>query len=116
GAPIFFPKNSMEIKAEWTEIDPSHRSRFHCRNGADQKLYGLLGFHITSKDLPNWFWATFEQRENPYRCKVNGCSDTFGLDKSMNNPSSALIGLLQQHNVPPEWLNYRLTGTQTSFV
>jgi len=38
----------------------------------------LLSFHISSKDVPNWFWATFEHVANPGRCDWLGCNDSFG--------------------------------------
>ena len=29
--------------------------------------FGLTALHITTKDLPNWLWATFEHVDNPAR-------------------------------------------------
>lgn len=41
-------------------------------------LYYLVAFHISSKDIPNWVWATFEHVNNPGRCDYTGCNDSFG--------------------------------------
>jgi hypothetical protein len=114
GASISFPKESIEIKADWVEIDTSQRAQFHWNVDVNNKLHGLVALHITTKDLPNWFWATFEHVDNKLRCEVNGCRDTFGLDDS-KNPSGDLKTLLK-NNLGPERLNYRLTGSQTDFV
>lgn len=38
----------------------------------------LVAFHISSKDIPNWVWATFEHVNNPGRCDYTGCEDSFG--------------------------------------
>ncbi|MBN9673576.1 hypothetical protein [Roseibium aggregatum] len=38
----------------------------------------LLAFHVSTKDLPNWFWATFEHVANQGRCDWLGCNDSFG--------------------------------------
>jgi hypothetical protein len=38
----------------------------------------LVAFHISSKDIPNWVWATFEHVNNPGRCDYTGCNDSFG--------------------------------------
>ena len=38
----------------------------------------LLSFHISTKDLPNWYWATFEHVANQGRCDWLGCNDSFG--------------------------------------
>lgn len=46
----------------------------------------LVAFHISSKDIPNWVWATFEHVNNPGRCDYTGCNDSFGYD----SPDSAL--------------------------
>ncbi|MGD9922979.1 MAG: hypothetical protein AB7V13_16295 [Pseudorhodoplanes sp.] len=73
--------------------------------GADEvRPFGLVGLHIITKDIPNWFWATFEHVENP----------------------QASVGSLDRHSpagkgYPPEaegtvWQYYRLRGTQTDFV
>jgi hypothetical protein len=34
--------------------------------------------HISSKDTPNWAWATFEHVDNPGRCDYAGCNDSHG--------------------------------------
>jgi hypothetical protein len=62
-ATIKFPVGAKEIKAQWREIADADQNRYHaCRyNG---KLYGLTALHILTKDLPNWFWATFEHVDN----------------------------------------------------
>lgn len=41
-------------------------------------IYYLVAFHISSKDIPNWVWATFEHVNNPGRCDYTGCNDSFG--------------------------------------
>jgi len=38
----------------------------------------LIALHISSKDAPNWIWATFEHVNNPGRCDYTGCNDSFG--------------------------------------
>lgn len=41
-------------------------------------LHYLVAIHISSKDIPNWHWSTFEHVNNPGRCDMIGCSDAFG--------------------------------------
>lgn len=70
----------------------------------DLRPFGLVGLHIITKDIPNWFWTTFEHVDNP----------------------EANIGNLDRHSppdkgYPPEvegtvWQFYRLRGTQVDFV
>ncbi len=41
-------------------------------------LHYLVAVHISSKDIPDWVWATFEHVNNPGRCDITGCNDSFG--------------------------------------
>jgi len=71
---------------------------------SDVRPFGLVGLHVITKDIPNWFWTTFEHVDNP----------------------QANIGNLDRHSppgqgYPPEvegtvWRFYRLRGTQVDFV
>ena len=38
----------------------------------------LMAFHISSKDIPNWVWTTFEHIAMPGRCDFIGCNDSYG--------------------------------------
>jgi hypothetical protein len=63
-----FPVNSKEIKAQWREVSEADKPRYHWTEfteiGGGRKIYGLVALHITTKDLPNWLWATFEHIDN----------------------------------------------------
>jgi hypothetical protein len=54
-----------------------------------------------TKDLPNWFWATFEHVDNPDRCKILGCHDSFGLTPG-GDVSPALKELLKKGGLGDE--------------
>src|SRR5205085_11878938 len=41
-------------------------------------VHWLVAFHVSSKDTPNWAWATFEHVNNPGRCDYTGCNDSYG--------------------------------------
>ncbi|WP_437680934.1 hypothetical protein [Sorangium sp. So ce131] len=41
-------------------------------------VYWLVAFHVSSKDTPNWVWATVEHVNNPGRCDYTGCNDSYG--------------------------------------
>ena len=66
---LHFPVGAKEVKAQWRQISVEDKPRyrwaeFKNRDGSIQ-LYGLTSLHITTKDIPNWFWATFEHVDNP---------------------------------------------------
>ncbi|QUX96263.1 hypothetical protein C0J08_13055 [Marinomonas sp. CT5] len=56
----------------------SHEER-HCNLTG---THYLLSFHISSKDIPNWVWATFEHVNLPGRCDLTGCNDSYGFKSS----------------------------------
>ena len=75
-----FPRASIEVKANWIVIDEKDKSRFHWNYNEAGQLLGLVAIHIISKDLPNWFWCTFEHVDNPGRGDFIGIHDSFGAD------------------------------------
>jgi hypothetical protein len=133
--PITFPTAAVEVKADWlpaSSIAPS----FNCTtnpppgvyvetiNGA---CYALAGIHISSKLAPNWLWATFEPQSsvtNPNRCNpklYSLCNDPWGSNPAASSgkataPTQALVQLMTAAGLPKVFQNYRLTGTQTTFV
>ncbi len=103
--PIEFPLDAKEIKAQWRKIDDSDVAKFHTAKSTNAdgstQLWGLTSLHITTKDLPNWFWCTFEHKDNPGREAVIPDRDSHGLPQSLNGT---------------KWANYVLRGSQTDFV
>lgn len=41
-------------------------------------VHYMVALHISSKDIPQWVWATFEHVNNPGRCDMIGCNDAYG--------------------------------------
>lgn len=91
GAPISFPREAIEIKADWASFDENPElTQDNCHWNYDElgRRWGLIGLHIMTKALPNWTWATFEWVDNPTvswkkvgavgRSDWIGSHDTFG--------------------------------------
>jgi len=123
---IEFPFSAKEIKAQWREISPSDKPRYHWVevNAAGQtKLYGLTALHITTKDLPNWFWATFEHIDNKLSQAAGGrpgnegwllpSRDRFACTNPPFDCEQSPSGIGLQGT---KWEHYRLRGTQIDFV
>jgi cytochrome c peroxidase len=115
-AGVHFPMGSIEVKAKWRAIRPEERNRYRSltvrmRDGT-QRLYGLTALHIASKDLPNWFWATFEHADNARLPDGEGWQlpsvDRFACEARECNRAPRGLGL--EGTV---WENYRLRGTLT---
>ncbi len=94
---IDFPIDSVMVKSNWlheeqaAELgltdDPENPyitmeidSPVTDNNGTvlEPGLHYLVALHVSSKDIPDWVWATFEHVNNPGRCDITGCNDSFG--------------------------------------
>jgi hypothetical protein len=126
---VDFPINSIEVKAIWLPINVRDKPRYHWNYADDGVLYGLAAFHIMTKDLPQWFWATFEHVDVIGRCDFIGCRDSFGsvpphvpargTSGGLYEPgrlSAELVAMMRRAGLGTEWLNYRLKGTQTQYI
>lgn len=124
-----FPTDSVEVKGNWVELsrEQIESGRYHTMD-QDGKTMGLIAMHISTKDLPNWFWSTFEHVDNPGRCDFLGCHDSFGFvphdvaphRKELCRPyppeeiTPQLAELMA--GLPPVFRNYRLKGSMVDYT
>jgi hypothetical protein len=121
---IAFPPGAIAVQTVWRPIGEEDKARYQWEEFRDAKrkrsyLYGLTALHIQSKVLPNWFWATFEHVDNPYR---PGLYDEGWLIASRDSVA-CLATQLDCNRAPggfglegTRWENYRLRGTQIDYV
>lgn len=95
---IDFPVDAIMVKSNWVSAQRAAElglrddpARPHVKmdivtpvtdnNGTilEPGVHWLVSFHISTKDTPNWLWATFEHADNPGRCDYSGCSDAYGF-------------------------------------
>lgn len=57
----------------------------------------LVAIHISSKDLPNWVWTTFEHVDNLGRCDYTGCNDSYGFTSPDTLPEGAADNFTRPH-------------------
>jgi hypothetical protein len=120
-AAVEFPAGAKTIKARWRPIAEAERSRYHTLavRGADgaTRLYGLVALHVATKDLPTWFWATFEHEDNPTRSdgeqRLRPSRDGFACAPRRPDCDAAPAGVGLEGTV---WSHYRLRGTMTRYV
>lgn len=118
---ISFPSRAKEIKAQWRQISEADKPRYHWTAlktpDGQERIYGLTALHITTKDLPNWLWATFEHVDNPTRPGNEAWKlesrDTFACPTKPFNCNLAPKGVGLEGT---RWANYRLRGTQVDFI
>lgn len=119
-----FPPMGKEVKAHWIKLDnTADHSRYHTGVGPDGAVYGLLALHITTKDLPNWFWATFEHVDNETRWPgqhprefagwTTGPIDRFACEGKSPDCKEYPRGIGLEGT---RWQNYRLKATQIDWV
>jgi hypothetical protein len=131
---VNLPRGAIEVKGNWIVIDEKDKPRFHWNYNEAGQLLGLVAMHITSKDLPNWFWCTFEHIDNPGRGDFIGIHDSFGAEPA-HTPShtdkagqvyppesltEAVLKLFERYGYRGEWAeqfkNYRLKGAQVGYT
>jgi hypothetical protein len=112
---IDFPVNAKEVKTQWRPIGEQEKNRYRWEEFTDDQgtvhLYGLTAMHITTKDVPNWLWATFEHVDNPQR---DGAEPWIlpTRDRAAG-PAGFPEGLGIEGT---RWQNYRLRGAQIEFT
>ncbi|MFK4528057.1 hypothetical protein ABIF90_006038 [Bradyrhizobium japonicum] len=109
---INFPAEAMEVKAAWIDLArvdlDGKETKFHTADFKGKK-YGLVALHIITKDIPNWFWATFHFKE---QLKIK---------------DGVVVDLTKAEEVPDDygppaeakgtkWENYKLGGAQIDFI
>lgn len=126
---ITFPLNAKEIKAQWRVISDNDKPRYYWIEAAtdvfpDGKVFGLTSLHITTKDLPNWFWTTFEHVDNKNPAPEDDDHPmAFGWQRASRDSFACAEAPYDCNRAPPDiglegtvWENYRLRGTQIDFV
>lgn len=119
---ISVPLMGKETKAQWRQIMQADKPRYHWTEVANPDgtvtIFGLTALHITTKDLPSWFWVTFEHVDNPTRPGNEpwqlASSDKFACQAAPQpdcNLAPTGIGLENT-----KWAHYRLRGTQIDFA
>ena len=120
------PPMTKTIKAQWRKIAEADKPRFHwaevaLENGT-KDLFGLVALHITTKDLPNWFWATFEHVDNKKAGRVSEGIDLDGWQLPSVDRFACTPDRVGCEEIPKsiglegtKWANYRLRGTQVDY-
>jgi hypothetical protein len=113
---IEFPAGAQEVKAKWKQISEADKPRYHWRtltlNGETQ-IYGLTGLHIITRDLPNWFWASFEQVDTEKDAELPSVDSTTRGPNATKRAGTEEGARIETKG--SKWEYYRLRGTQVEF-
>jgi hypothetical protein len=123
---VEFPLGSKTVKAGWVKIDEDDKPRYHWVERTlnnETTIFGLSAIHITSKELPTWFWSTFEHVDNEYRWAATYPEAFRGWVVPSVDRASCPPNNLQCNEIPSgyglegtKWAYYRLRGSQTELV
>lgn len=150
GPGISFPSSAIELKLDWVQeptlvkwlntnnvqTPPGFVKQNYYTTVSGGTTYALLSMHISTKQLPNWLWVTFEHQLNPGRCDTMGCYDQFGVTgngtsiQPLPTPqpgtvqnqypactkSPALVAMFSAAGLASVWNNYCLKATQIDFL
>jgi hypothetical protein len=144
GFKVDLPEDAIEVKGDWVTVSdllawiPSLKTPEKVRelyytntvtSGSTTTEYALVGLAISSKQIKNWVWATFENQLSPGRCDDIGCRDSYGAAiaevKSalpINSyygecvKSPAVAAMFANAGLNPVWNNYCLKGSQITFT
>jgi hypothetical protein len=121
GRALEFSVDTIAVKAAWRQLTPNEiktgiASRFYTYNDPDGTIWVMTGFHISSKAIPNWFWATFEQVDN----QSPEIPDRDRYTK-LRYPNATSLPEARMRDVPDDlknsvWQYYVLRGTQGEFT
>ena len=122
---IDFPRMGKEVKAHWVVLpNAADHSRYHTGKTDDGRTFGLVALHITTKDLPRWFWATYEHVDNETRWPAQYPLDFAGWSTVPPRDTYACPADRPDCRALPKglgldstkWQHYRLKATQTDWV
>ena len=124
---VEFPIDAVEIKGIWVPLKDIPKGQRD--DDVYVEKYALVSLHIITKELPQWFWATWLNKNVLGRCDYYGCRDDFGArpeftpqHEETNYPypggalTTELKAMMRRNRLDKAFRNYRLVGTQTSFV
>lgn len=141
GKIVAMPPDSLAIKTDWIPINDllqwvpelgtleNVRQNYYTVVSGDRE-YGLVAMHVATAQNPEWVWGTFEHKNNPGRCDLIGCFDSFGARKKVVLPNDkktntqygacfktpALTAMMRAAGLSAVWDNYCLKSTQVSFT
>jgi hypothetical protein len=154
GFKVDLPADAVEVKGDWvkvndlvtwinTTINPAPpltvdrvRQLYHTNTASDGTgtfEYALVGVAMSSKQIKDWVWATFEHQLSPGRCDDIGCHDAFGAVIANVAPkntgggqpnqyygtcekNAATKAMFENAGLSPVWQNYCLKGSQVTFT
>lgn len=123
---LSFPLNTKEVKANWLRIEEADKPRYHwveVNVDGQIEIWGMVGLHIMTRDMPRWHWSTFEHVDNEARWPRVYPNAFRGWVVPSVDTASCPPDNLSCNRIPSglglegtKWENYRLRGSQIDWV
>ena len=108
---IQFPAMAKEVKAAWQKIHASKKGRYHWKE-INGETWGLVAFHIITKDTPLWFWTDFLHADLADQEPAGSFHDSTTMGPNAQHGKDGV----RMETVGSKWEQYRLKGTQLTFT
>jgi hypothetical protein len=137
---VTMPTSAISVKGDWVPVQTllqwipqigslDNLKKLYYTNVSDNVEYALVSLHVSSRQNPNWVWATYEHQMTPGRCDDIGCFDTFGAKipavlpnkKAVNTQygpcpkTEKLKAMMAKANLSPVWENYCQKATMVDY-
>jgi hypothetical protein len=138
---VNMPTAAIAVKGDWVPVQTmvqwipqlgsvSKIEKLYYTASADAVEYALVSLHVSSRQNPNWVWATFEHQLNPGRCDSMGCYDSFGAKAPVVLPNNAAVNsqygacpktqalktIMEKARLARVWENYCLKSSQVDYT
>jgi len=117
-----FHSGATFVEASWKKIEPDQKDKYYAielNNGGQSELWGMVGFHVSTKLAPNWIWLTWEHVDNPNRYLYGTMEDLLSAEarrKIFDEKGLCEDASGGSKEPACRWMNYELNGVQTSFL
>jgi hypothetical protein len=118
------PADAVIVKANWITLTQAESAlaktidieNYYWQQDTRGNTWLLISLQIMKKSLPQWFWSSFEHKDNPCFNRFLKTSDQFATtDKG--KMSGKLLQTFRKNRLNSKlWSHYALNGTMTSFT
>lgn len=137
---VVMPAESISVKGDWVPVqallqwipqlrDAENVRKLYYTTISDSVEYALVALHVSSRQIPNWVWGTYEHQMNPGRCDTMGCFDSFGAEIPAVLPNKTAVNtqygacpktkplkaMMGKAGLSPVWENYCLKSSQVDY-
>jgi hypothetical protein len=138
---VTMPTGAIAVKGDWVPVQTMLQwipqlgsvakvEKLYYTTTANSVEYALVSLHVSSRQNPNWVWATFEHQLNPGRCDSIGCYDSYGAKIPAVLPNNVAVNsqygacpktqplktLMEKAKLARVWENYCLKSSQVDYT